>query len=134
MLRFVHSWAALFYKRRQCLTQEKTLCHKLIFVRCPGTLQYNAMQYNAMQCNEWHGATPEKTICHAPFFLHMVSSGARHAIKSYFLSIQLLFLCSFVYKTAAKPNAKKKRSVIFFLYECLDTLKHMYMLPFAKNE
>ena len=44
--------------------------------------------------------------------LHTVSSGARHAIQPHLLSIQFLFLRSFVYKTAAKPNPKKKRSVI----------------------
>ena len=45
--------------------------------------------------------------------LHTVSSGARHAIQPHLLSIQFLFLRSFVYKTAAKPNPKKKRSVIY---------------------
>ena len=33
--------------------------------------------------------------------LHTVSSGARHAIQPHLLSIQFLFLRSFVYKTAA---------------------------------
>ena len=45
--------------------------------------------------------------------LHTVSSGARHAIQPHLLSIQFLFLRSFVYKTAAKPNPKKKRYVIY---------------------
>ena len=45
--------------------------------------------------------------------LHTVSSGARHAIQPHLLSVHFLFLRSFVYKTAAKPNPKKKRYVIY---------------------
>ena len=51
--------------------------------------------------------------------LHTVSSGARHAIQPHLLSIQFLFLRSFVYKTAAcQYNPRHNRLGLSIFCEC----------------
>ena len=51
--------------------------------------------------------------------LHTVSSGARHAIQPHLLSIQFLFLRSFVYKTAAcQCNPRHNRLSLSIFCEC----------------
>merc|ERR1712023_627978 len=81
--------------------------------QCNG-MQYNTLQYNAMQCNamQWHSPTLEKTLCHAPFLAYgVLGRSPCHPAPSSEHTVR--FLRSFVYKTAAKPNPKKKRSVIY---------------------
>ena len=68
---------------------------------------------NAMLCNAIVQPNARGNFYVMLRFLHTIFSGARHVIQLHLLSIQFLFLRSFVYKTAAKLNPKKKRSVIY---------------------
>ena len=61
---------------------------------------------------QWHSPTLEKTLCHAPFLAYgVLGRSPYHPAPSSEHTVP--FLRSFVYKTAAKPNPKKKRSVIY---------------------
>ena len=87
----------------------------VIYPSLHGVLErYNTMQCNAMQCNamQWHSPTLEKTLCHAPFLAYgVLGRSLCHSAPSSEHTVP--FLRSFVYKTAAKLNPKKKRSVIY---------------------
>ena len=75
-------------------------------------VEYTTIQCNAMQCNAMAQPNARENVMSwsVPAYGVLGRSPCHPAPSS---EHTVLFLRSFVYKTAAKPNPKKKRSVIY---------------------